>query len=380
MLPSGRQKQGGFMRHISELREILRSQLPMDKRRLDCLAQLLISIIVLRSVNLTSLAKQIGGKAQLNSRYKRIQRLIHNWPAQTDWMGPWLLTWFFDPAEPISLTLDRTNWQFGKFKINFLVAGVAYRRMAIPVMWSLLPKKGNSNFSERKALLDRVFKYIPKKRVKNILCDREFVGKVWFSWLQRNKIPFKIRIKDNYLALTTGGQETTVEALFYDLPRGQKKYVGLRLVTSERIKLYLTGSRLESGELMVVASDSQCENAIENYCERWEIETLFQCLKGRGFDFETTHITDHARLSALMQFAAIAACWCIRTGEWLVEEGHTIKLKRHGRPSKSLFRHGLDILADSLGRQTSWRTRKKMLALWNQLITIHPVNSVLGIA
>jgi hypothetical protein len=29
------------MRHISELREILRSQLPMDKRRLDCLAQLL---------------------------------------------------------------------------------------------------------------------------------------------------------------------------------------------------------------------------------------------------------------------------------------------------------------------------------------------------
>jgi hypothetical protein len=41
---------------------------------------------------------------------------------------------------------------------------------------------------------------------------------------------------------------------------------------------------------MVVASDSQCENAIENYCERWEIETLFQCLKGRGFDFETTHI------------------------------------------------------------------------------------------
>jgi len=33
-----------------------------------------------------------------------------------------------------------------------------------------------------------------------------------------------------------------------------------------------------------------------------------------------------------------------------------------------------------LGRQTSWRTRKKMLALWNQLITIHPVNSGLGIA
>ena len=360
------------MRHISELAQILRTQLPLDKRKLEAVVQVIVAIIFLRTVNLTSLAKHLGGKAELRSRYRRIQRLIHEWPRHTDWLGPWLLTWFFKPEEPLTLTMDRTNWQIGKCKVNFLMIGVVYRRMAIPLMWTLLPKKGNSNFSERRALLDRLFKHIPKSRVKNLLCDREFVGNEWFDWLKKQKIPFKIRIKDNYLVLTKGGKKTTVEALFYDLPRGHQKSAGLRLITAKGIKTYLTGSRLESGELMVIASDSPCSQAIEAYSERWEIETLFHCLKTRGFDFEATHITDYARLSALMQLTAIAACWCVRTGEWKIEQGHLIKLKNHGRPSKSLFRHGLDHLADTLGRATCWRLQKPLVALWRTLVPNHP--------
>jgi len=47
------------------------------------------------------------------------------------------------------LTMDRTNWKFGKANINFLVLGVAYKGMAIPLFWYLLDKRGNSNYSER---------------------------------------------------------------------------------------------------------------------------------------------------------------------------------------------------------------------------------------
>lgn len=356
------------MQHISELRGILRSQLTMDKRKLECAVQVIVSIIVLRTVNLSSLAKQLSGKAQLSSRYRRIQRLLHDWPERTDWLGSWLLSWFYDEDEAINLTMDRTNWQFGKTKINFLVVGVTYKRMAIPIMWSLLPKKGNSNCSERIQILKRVLKYLPQSRVNNLLCDREFVGHQWFSWLRKQKIPFKIRIKDNYLTLTTGGKETTVAALFHHLPRGHKESLRReQLITSHGIKVYLTGSRLVSGELMVVASDCADEAAIEAYCERWEIETLFQNLKSRGFDFETTHITDAKRLSALMTLATIAACWCYRIGEWRIEQGQLIKVKKHGRPSISLFRHGLDYIADILGRSSQWRSIKPLLTVWEAL-------------
>ena len=356
------------MRHISELEKILRPQLMMDKRKVHCVAQVIVALIVARTVNLCFLAKYLTGNSKLSSRYRRVQRLLHEWPERMDWIGPWLLTWFYDANDPISLTMDRTNWQYGKAKINFLVIGVTYKRMAIPLMWSLLPKKGNSNFQERIALLERVLRYVDKKRIKNLLCDREFVGKHWFQWLRNQNIPFKIRIKDNYLALTRGGKETTVEALFYHLPIGKKVSLqGARYITEERIKVYLSASRLDSGELMVVASDCPDDATIEAYCERWEIETLFENLKSRGFDFEATHMVDPNRLSALMTLVSIAACWCYRTGEWLIEQGELIKIKNHGRPSVSLFRHGLDKVADTLCKHNPWKVILPLVRIWHML-------------
>ena len=351
------------MKHISELSGILRTQLQMDKRKIDCLVQLIMALISFRTVNLTKLADGLLGSAKSESKYRRLQRLIAGWPKSIDWLGPWLLSWFYAPDEPISLTMDRTNWQWGKSKINFLVVGVVYKRMAIPLMWTLLPKAGNSNCSDRIKLLNRILKYIEKSRIKNLLCDREFVGHHWFSWLVKSKIPFKIRLKHNFLTETSTGKATTVEALFYDLPTGQKRVIaGLRNITG--CKVYLTGSRLQSGDLMVVASADQEGCAITLYGERWEIETLFENLKCRGFDFECTHIIDYDRLNALMSIVTFATCWAYRVGEWRIEHGDLIKIKNHGRPSRSLYRHGLDKIRACLLQGASWKIIKPLLKLW----------------
>ncbi|NJM12617.1 MAG: hypothetical protein HC889_12750 [Synechococcaceae cyanobacterium SM1_2_3] len=56
---------------------------------------------------------------------------------------------------PWRLTLDRTHWKFVRVDINFLVLGIAYRGIALPVFWSILGKAGNSNTAERVALMDR---------------------------------------------------------------------------------------------------------------------------------------------------------------------------------------------------------------------------------
>ena len=39
----------------------------------------------------------------------------------------------------------------------------------------------------------------------------------------------------------------------------------------------------------------------------------------------------------------LALCWAIKTGEWLHQQ-QPIKIKKHGRPAKSIFRYGLDYL------------------------------------
>lgn len=52
--------------------------------------------------------------------------------------------------------------------------------------------------------------------------------------------------------------------------------------------LYLSALRLKDGELLIVASSQAPEQAIKRYGLRWQIDTLFACLKGRGFRFEET--------------------------------------------------------------------------------------------
>ena len=39
---------------------------------------------------------------------------------------------------------------------------------------------------------------------------------------------------------------------------------------------------------------------IRDSADRWQIETLFGCLKTRGFNFEDTHLRDASRLSKMM--------------------------------------------------------------------------------
>ena len=47
-------------------------------------------------------------------------------------------------------------------------------------------------------------------------------------------------------------------------------------------------ARSEQGELMIVVTKRPPQQAIAIYLRRWEIETLFSCLKTRGFCFEST--------------------------------------------------------------------------------------------
>lgn len=56
------------------------------------------------------------------------------------------------------------------------------------------------------------------------------------------------------------------------------------------------------------------------YAVRWTMETLFGCLKSRGFNFEDTHLVKAERLSKMLALLALAFAWTYRTGELLYEQ------------------------------------------------------------
>jgi hypothetical protein len=81
-------------------------------------------------------------------------------------------------------------------------------------------------------------------------------------------------------------------------------------------KVYLAGSRSERGERMIVATNQLPKNAIPIYLRRWEIEMLFQSLKGRGFCFEETRLPHYERFEKLILLLVIGFCWAHKVGEW----------------------------------------------------------------
>lgn len=106
--------------------------------------------------------------------------------------------------------------------------------------------------------------------------------------------------------------------------------------------VFVVGMRIANDYLIVITTEAP-ETALEDYAKRWNIETLFGCLKSRGFNFEDTHLTQLDRISKLLGVLTLALCWCLLVGEWEHVQ-KPITIKKHGRRAKSLFRYGLDRL------------------------------------
>ena len=248
---------------------------------------------------------------------------------------------------PWTLTMDRTNWKFGKLNINILVLGIAYKGSAFPLIWILLPKAGNSNTQERIQLLEIFIKIFSIVKIECLLADREFIGEDWFAYLldQSRPISFRIRIRENMNVSNSRGRLVPVKHLFRHLRIGQSEILkGKRIVCGHR--LFVIGLRLK-GEFCIIVTDKNPETALADYLKRWEIETLFGCFKTRGFCFEDTHLNDLERIKKLIALLAITFCWAHITSEWL-HELKPIKIKKHGRNAISLFRYGFDHLRNIL--------------------------------
>ena len=109
------------------------------------------------------------------------------------------------------------------------------------------------------------------------------------------------------------------------------------------------------------------DSMIEDYAKRWGIETLFGNLKSRGFDMESTHMTNLDRMDKLMGLLTIAVVWCLLVGHWRHGDADQLPLNKHYRPAKSLFRLGLDMLRRLLKNNYSKNDQITFLDLLNVL-------------
>ena len=133
------------------LKQEMRAHFTVDARRIDLLSRLLIALLQVCTVSYAQLALALNTKVKISSNVKRLQRFFkefsfsHHAYVQFIWKQ-------FAIGKTV-LAIDRTAWKFGRHHINVLMIGIAYRGTAIPSVWKLLGKAGNSSQKERIGLM-----------------------------------------------------------------------------------------------------------------------------------------------------------------------------------------------------------------------------------
>lgn len=333
--------------HVEKLNSILNTHFHWNKARITCFSKMLVGLFMTRTVNLTEIAMVFEGKVKFLSKYRRLQRFFAKFEVDYKVVAEFMFNLFGFRNKKVYLSMDRTNWKWGRTDINILMLAVIYKGTAIPLIWAMVNGPGNSATKQRIMMIKTFISWFGKDCIKGLLCDREFIGKVWFAWLLKEKIPFCIRIKENTVLSNNG------IALKYAFK--MTKVHERETLRGGRIwghNVFLSITRDIKGKLVIIASDQEVDG-LEIYCRRWGIETLFGCLKSRGFNFEDTHITDKNRIKKMIFLLAISFSWAHRTGEWRHEKLEPITIRKHGRPSYSFFRYGLDYIRSFFFRVSS---------------------------
>lgn len=320
-------------------------------QRLRMMSKFVLAVLRMCTVNFAHLALVLNPAVKVESNFKRLQRFVKEYRfCQRSYVQfAWAL--FGTQGQWIALSMDRTNWKFGRANINILTIGISWCGTAIPLVWMLLDKQGQSNQHERIKLLEQLLSCLDdeqRARIRYLLMDREFGAHDWISWLKSRSIHFVIRIRKDARVRKPGKEKEQSAWKLFQCPEF-RVLRNMRVVFGHRV--FIAGQQVSSQEYLILISDQPLSHGRQIYGERWGIEVFFSALKSRGFNFERTHLTKLERIDTLIFILAIAFVWALKTGEFLVENGCRIpikRLKKRKAKLKSIFRIGLDHLKHAL--------------------------------
>ncbi len=107
-----------------ELRTRLKEHLGWSKPRVTCFVYLLLALLRVQQMNFRHLTVAMEDFSQITSRHRRLQRFFREVHFNYDALARLLMQSFGFMQGHYYLTLDRTNWKWGKSNLNI---NVVYR-------------------------------------------------------------------------------------------------------------------------------------------------------------------------------------------------------------------------------------------------------------
>lgn len=344
----------------SHLRRFLPHQ---DPRHLDTLAFSMTGLFRAKSVALSKIAAQAPSSTQQSSRTMRVHRLLKSQGVEPEALyrpvREELMRTFRDA--PIRLVLDTT-------KVGFQAAlasvSVAYRRRALPLLWSAHPnKRGAITMEQAARLVERAEAQMPDKAAVEVTADAAFGRPVFLKALIKRKWAFVVRARRRYKVRLLDGQpparcrldeegHLTLGALAHGLSPGQRRDYGPVAFTEkhglEGVFVTVYWKRGQKKPWILLHSGlARPERA---YRRRMWTEELYADVKDGGFGLERTHVRALDRLERLMLIVSWVYVWLIALAARVVRSGQRYRVDRTDRRDLSYFQIGKRWLEDVLNQ------------------------------
>ncbi len=261
------------------------------------------------------------------------------------------------------LALDGTSWELGDKKIHLLTLSLIINGISIPIVWKDLNKKGTSNFTERKKVIDEALSFLNLEGY-TLLADREYIGVQWFSYLRSKNIHFVIRLKQTGYKSYVDDQrgEKTSKYLHQHL-----RHIGLQRAANQKYyrntgvskRIIIDGypysfvvyknpkPKADEPLLYFLSSLEKKKKIVKLYPIRWSIETCFKHLKSNGFNLEEINLKASKKVETMMAILVFLYALCIREG-LLNQTYKKSDFKKYSGKifrSQSIFRSGRSIMA-----------------------------------
>lgn len=301
-----------------------------------------------RSVQLHRIASQIPGSAKLLSRVRRLSRFLDNAQVRVrpryEPLARALLEDLARTVGEIRLIADATqvSWHH-----QLLLISVAYRRRAIPLAWTWIPRaKGHSSAWKQRALLSDVQGLIPPGVPVLLVGDSEFGAVEVQRQLQAWHWHYVLRHKsDVQVRLTPRTAWQPFGSLVHQ--RGQQVWCAAARLTAKfeyRVNLLAYWQVGEPEPWLLSTNLPSAGEARRAYRRRMWTEELFGDLNGHGFDLASTHLDQFERLSRLTLWVALVYVWLLLAGARVIKRGERHWVDRKDRRDLSLFQIGWRLL------------------------------------